>query len=249
MKGQRGSTARGAMPRAAASSHPGRAGRGLGHPGPKPRSHPPLPLALLTASQESHVPAPLPAAKAQGKPPRLRQFCTPTAPCHQRTGPLHRDLLLPAVKSPVSGEELQSPACKQQDQEGARNEPASSIPTQLFHSFLFSCLSYFLLFFCLGILSTPAKEKKINNREKLRAVLADCSGRFVCSNPIVPGSHRSLLPTAPSRLLTLGRRGRIALVPCGGERRTLPPPSRTLMFQSEHLAGAWQAGREGKKKK
>lgn len=26
---------------------------------------------------------------------------------------------------------------------------------------LFSCLSYFFLFFCLGILSTPAKEKKL----------------------------------------------------------------------------------------
>ena len=32
------------------------------------------------------------------------------------------------------------------------------------------------------------REKKINNRAKLRAVLADCSGRFVCSNPIVPGA-------------------------------------------------------------
>lgn len=124
---------------------------------------------------------------------------------------------------------------------------------QLFYSFLFSCLSYFFLFFCLGILPTPAKKKKINNREKLRAVLADCSGRFVCSNPIVPGSCRLLLPAAPSRLLTLGWWGYIASIPVvagrAKERQKHPSPFPQLMFQSEHWAGAWQGGRGKKKRK
>lgn len=128
---------------------------------------------------------------------------------------------------------------------------------QLFHSLPFffffpACLSYFFcFFFCLGILSTPAKEekKKINNREKLRAVLADCSGRFVCSNPIVLGSCCSLLPTAPSWLLTPDG-GTDHSVPAVAGRprsgRNIPPPSHMLMFQSERWTGAWQGRRKKK---
>lgn len=41
----------------------------------------------------------------------------------------------------------------------ARERPASPAPRPV-PSSLFSCLSYFFFFFCLGILSTPAKEKK-----------------------------------------------------------------------------------------
>lgn len=126
---------------------------------------------------------------------------------------------------------------------GCLGQNGLSDPHSYFIPFFFSCLSYFFLFFCLGILPTPAKKKKINNREKLRAVLADCSGRFVCSNPIVLGSCRLLLPAAPSWLLTLGWWGYIASIPVvagrAKEQQKHPSPFPQLMFQSEHWAGAW----------
>lgn len=59
----------------------------------------------------------------------------------------------------------------------------------------FMPLLFLLLFLPWDFVDTSKrKKKKINNRAKPRAVLADCSGRFVCSNPIVLGSSRSLLP-------------------------------------------------------
>lgn len=106
-------------------------------------------------------------------------------------GPLGTALLLPMC-SPLHGGGL-SPAL-----------PPSHPTPLLIPLFIFLPASLFSSSFSApGILSTPAKkkknkggmrggggkrEKKINNRAKLRAVLADCSGRFVCSNPIVPGA-------------------------------------------------------------
>lgn len=120
--------------------------------------------------------------KAKEEQPQLPAARPQASPCGK--GPLGHGSAAPhgTLPSPGGG----------QGQLGSDQPLPSPRPVQ---SSLFSCLSYFFFFFCLGILSTPAKEKKkINNRAKLRAVLADCSGRFVCSNPIVLGSSRSLLP-------------------------------------------------------
>lgn len=108
-----------------------------------------------------------------------------------RGGPLGTALLLP-MRSPI-----------------ARGGPSPALPPS--HPMPYSVLFFvflpasplFFLFFCPGDFVDTSKKKggggkergkKINNRAKLRAVLADCSGRFVCSNPIVPWSSSSLLP-------------------------------------------------------
>ena len=80
-------------------------------------------------------------------------------PARSPAGLLHRDLLLPHVKSLCAGG---TPIPSLRGARPGGQTPGTNWPLrspQLFHSFLFSCLSYFFLFFCLGILSTLAKEK------------------------------------------------------------------------------------------
>lgn len=123
---------------------------GTGHPRPDPLSSP-LPLAYL------HSPHRYKCLMQASGHPKLPQPCS----AHQHETP-QTHLLLPQAKLPLheGGQPHPQPETKRMP---GINWPLQS--PQLFHSLLFffffsPCLSYFFCLFCLGILSTPAKEKK-----------------------------------------------------------------------------------------
>lgn len=127
-------------------------------------------------------------------------------------GLLRRHLLLPRVKSLLRWG-IPIPSLRGAGPGGCLGQNGLSDPHSYFIPFFFLASPISSSFSAWGFCRHQQRKKKINNREKLRAVLADCSGCFVCSNPIVPGSCRLLLPVAPSRLLTLGWWGYTASIP------------------------------------